>query len=160
MRSGFAGQRGFPGKSFPRRSFLSNGFHRYAGFYSNFFPYDVPYGYEQPDVDAVTGDPEPPVVYMRREEAPIPKAQVIEIPHDANSKPKLLPPTVFVLANGDRLETRRFVLTATVLTVTVNRQVRLVPLDTLDVAATLSSNRERGIDLRIPDDRNEISVGF
>jgi len=58
------------------------------------------------------------------------------------------------------LETRRFVLTANLLTVNIDRQRRTVPLDKLDINATLSSNRDRGIDLRIPDDRNEISVSF
>jgi hypothetical protein len=30
----------------------------------------------------------------------------------------------------------------------------------VDIHATLSANHDRGIDLRIPDDRNEISLGF
>jgi hypothetical protein len=46
------------------------------------------------------------------------------------------------------------------LSVSIDRQRRNVPLSLLDLGATLSANRERGIDLRIPDDRNEISLGF
>jgi hypothetical protein len=30
----------------------------------------------------------------------------------------------------------------------------------LDIDATVTANRERGIDLRIPADRNEISLSF
>jgi hypothetical protein len=42
----------------------------------------------------------------------------------------------------------------------VDRRLRIVPFDKLDIDATISANRERGIDLRIPADRNEISLGF
>jgi len=94
------------------------------------------------------------------QEAPIPKAQVIEIPPVANATAKELPPTIFILANGERLEARRFVLTASLLSVNIDRRQRTVPLDMLDLNATLATNHERGIDLRIPDDRNEISISF
>lgn len=98
---------------------------------------------------------------QRTPEAVVPKGQVIEISPAGNSATaKPLPPTIFVLANGERLEGRRFVLTASVLSVSIERQQRSVPLGQLDINATVAANRERGIDLRIPDDRNEISVGF
>jgi len=64
------------------------------------------------------------------------------------------------MSNGERLETRRFVLTASLLSVSIDRQQRTVPLDMLDINATITTNHERGIDLRIPDDRNEISLSF
>jgi hypothetical protein len=64
------------------------------------------------------------------------------------------------LANGERLESRRFVLTANLLSVSIDRQHRSVPLELLDIDATIAANHERGIDLRIPDDRNEISLRF
>jgi hypothetical protein len=102
----------------------------------------------------------PIVVAPPTAEPPIPKAQVIEIPGVANPNAKALPPTIFILANGERLETRRFVLTASLLSVSIDRHQRTVPLDMLDINATVSTNHERGIDLRIPDDRNEISLSF
>jgi hypothetical protein len=58
------------------------------------------------------------------------------------------------------VETRRFLLTASVLSFSVDRQQRVVPFDMLDIDATVSANHERGIDLRIPVDRNEISLSF
>jgi hypothetical protein len=58
------------------------------------------------------------------------------------------------------VETRRFLLTASVLSFSVDRQQRVVPFDMLDIDATVSANHERGIDLRIPVDLNEISLSF
>ena len=157
--SAFAGQRSFPSGFVPRHGSPGRAFRRGA-YGSYFLPYyyDEPFGYDQPEPEAETN--EPPVLIPRMREAPIPKAQVIEIPHAANATAKELPPTIFILANGERLEARRFVLTATLLSVNIDRRQRTVPLDMLDLNATLATNHERGIDLRIPDDRNEISVSF
>ncbi len=89
------------------------------------------------------------------------KPLVIEVPASGNSTPaKLLPPTIFILANGERLETRRFLLTTSNLLVDADRNRRIVPIDMLDIAATTTANHERGIDLRIPADKNEISLSF
>jgi len=89
------------------------------------------------------------------------KPLVIEVPGAASStSAKTLPPTIFILANGERLETRRFVLTASNLSVSIERQKRTVPIALLDLNATIRANRERGIDLLIPYDRNEISLSF
>jgi hypothetical protein len=152
VRSGFVGQRGFP-----------NGFRSHDRFGSifvpYFFPYDEPFDDDQPDAEAVTNEPAPPVA-IRTPEPPIPKAQVIEIPSVANPNAKALLPTIFILANGERLEARRFVLTASNLSVSIARQQRTVPLDMLDINATISTNHARGIDLRIPDGPSEISISF
>ena len=163
VRSGFAGQHGFSNRSSQRREFFPGGSRRHGSFGSYFAPYDEPFGYEyqQADVEPGTNRPIPRVVIPPTQEPPVPKGQVIEIPGGANSTAvKVLPPTIFILANGERLETRRFVLTASLLSISIDRQRRTVPLDMLDINATVSTNHERGIDLRIPDDRNEISVSF
>jgi len=52
------------------------------------------------------------------------------------------------------------VLTASNLSVSIDRQQRTVPFDMLDVNATITANHERGVDLRIPADRTEISLSF
>jgi len=94
-------------------------------------------------------------------ERPIPNAQVIEIPSAAKAAEiKPIPPTVFVLTNGERFEAQKFLLTASSLSVTVQRQQRTIPMQMLDYDATLAANRDRGIDLQIPSDRNEVSVRF
>jgi len=86
---------------------------------------------------------------------------VIELPNASKTAEiKPLPPTIFVLTNGEKLETQRYLLTASNLSVTVRREQRTVPLQMLDLDATLAANRDRGIDLRIPNDRNEISLRF
>jgi hypothetical protein len=172
VRSGFVGQRGFSNRSFPRRAIFSSRFHPRPDTVGSivvpyFFPYDEPFGYEQPGAEMVANGPVPPVVIAqpddRQSRTPEPpaKAQVIEFPAAANSTAaKTLPPTIFILADGERLETRRFVLTASSLCVSIGRRQRTIPVDRLDIDATLTANQERGIDLRIPADRNEISLSF
>jgi hypothetical protein len=138
----------------------AQGFRRRNGAGGFFSPYYDGFGFDS-EVEAVPVA-EPQIVIQRPPDPPIPNAQVIEVPAFANSStPKVLPPpTIFILANGERLESRRFVLTASVLSLSFDRQHRNVPLESLDLNATVAANRERGIELRIPDDRNEISLGF
>jgi hypothetical protein len=171
-RSGFVGQRGFPNRFVPKRGMFPSHFqHRQDGAGSilvPYFPYDQPFGYEQPYAEAVKNEPvsragtlQPDDRQSRAPEPSVPKAQIIEIPGVANSTAaKMLPPALFILANGERLETRRFVLTASHLSVSIDRQQRTVPLDMLDINATITANHERGVDLRVPFDRNEISLSF
>ena len=115
--------------------------------------------------DAEENETSPPSsILQSRERISEPRAHkplVIEIPGAASSTAaRMSPPTVFILANGERLETRRFVLTASNLSVSIDRQQRTVPFHMLDINATISANHERGIDLRIPADRSEISLSF
>ena len=51
-------------------------------------------------------------------------------------------------------------LTASSLSATVQHSQRTIPLEMLDLQATLAANRERGLDLRIPENRSEVSVRF
>jgi hypothetical protein len=145
-----------------------HGRHKTEGYGFGAFPYFLP--------DYETGWPEgeetpeqankAPLVRVtddsaRRESAsPVP-AQVIEIPDtQKNTQTNPLPATVFVLTDGEKLETGRYLLTANSLSVTVHRAERTIPLRMLDVDATVAANRDRGIDLRIPSDQNEISLRF
>ena len=159
-----ASRSGFAGRRVPNRFLIghSHFHHNGAGaFYDPYLlPYDEPYGYEQPEA-AVTNGPAPAAAVPPAPEPSVPKAQVIEIPVAANaSAAKIVPPTIFILANGERLETRRYVLTASNLSFSIDRQQRSVPFGLLDIDATITANHERGIDLRIPADRNEISLSF
>ena len=163
FRSGFVRQRGFP-----NRFASGHSRHRQNNFGSFFLPYsEFPYGEplleEQSDLE--TNETAPPSAILqpheRISEPRAPKPLVIEIPGAASSATaKMVPPTIFILANGERLETRRFLLSAINLSVSIDRQERTVPIAMLDVEATISANRERGIDLRVPYDRNEISLSF
>jgi hypothetical protein len=67
--------------------------------------------------------------------------------------------TVFVLANGERLETRQYMLTADSVRVTIGGQQRVIAMSALDVKATIAANHERGIELKIPTSRHEIFLG-
>ena len=152
-------QGGVANRSLSRRGFAGN-FRRRGGYGSYLVPDYEPFGYEPiGDEPATSGQPQ--VVIQRTPEPPIPEGQVIEISAVANSgAAKLVPPAIFILASGERLESRRFVLTASLLSVSIDRLHREIPISGLDINATIAANRERGIDLRIPDDRNEISLGF
>jgi hypothetical protein len=88
-------------------------------------------------------------------------AQLIEIPNESKAAHRQpLPATIFVLMSGERVETQRYLLTASSLSATVQHSQRTIPLEMLDLQATLAANRERGLDLRIPENRNEVSVRF
>jgi len=132
------------------------------------FPYFLPdyeSGWpEEGEAQQVTN--QSPVVRVREEsparepERPLP-AQVIEIPNV--SKPadvKPVPATIFILTTGEKVEAQRYLLTASSLSVTVQRNQRTIPVQMLDLDATEAANRDRGIELRIPNDRNEISLRF
>jgi hypothetical protein len=113
--------------------------------------------------------PGPPVVLMqssdRRPSAAAPVAEaprLIEVPlnKEADSPAKPEPPTLFVLANGERLEASRYTLTADSIRVEVGREERTISLAKLNIDATVAANRERGIDLMIPRDKNQLFVSF
>ena len=148
------------GRPHPVRGFASGGFHhRSIGYGSYFLPYDG-FGYEQGEYEAPPREPAQ-VVVPRAPEPPVPKGQVIEIAVPANAGPvKEVPPAIFILSNGERIESRRFLLTADSLSIRVDRQERTMSLGQVDLHATIAANHERGIELRIPDDRNEISLSF
>jgi hypothetical protein len=163
--SGVSAHPGFAGHHFAG-GFSSRGEfrHRRDGFvYPYYWPYDYPYDdgdYERPYTEVVERQPAPPTAPLPPPTPPA-KAQVIEIPVPANSaaaKPQ--PPAVFILTNGERLESSRFVLTAANLSVNINRHQRTIPLDQVDLDASVAANRDRGIELRVPADHNEISLSF
>lgn len=93
--------------------------------------------------------------------------KIIEVPqatpaararHAAPPKPARK--TIFVLATGERLESDDYTMGAGTLHVTVGGEQRAIALSALDVKATLALNRQRGIDLKIPQNRNEVYVSF
>lgn len=146
----------------------NNGFNRFGRNGYGGYPYVIgdyePFWGDEGEQGPPQGN-EPPPDIVRHErpapERPIPSAQVIEIPATAKAAEiKPMPPTVFVLTNGERVEAQKFLLTASSLSVTVRRELRTIPVQLLDYDATLAANRDRGIDLRIPNDRNEVSVRF
>jgi hypothetical protein len=144
--------------------------HQRDGYGFGVFPYFLPdyeTGWPEPEQEEPAEQPSgPPLVRVHdetrdREPAPPLPAQVIEIPNNTkNIENKPLPATVFVLTNGEKLETQRYLLTANSVSLTLHRDQRTIPLQMLDLDATIAANRDRGIDLRIPNDRNEVSLRF
>lgn len=141
--------------------------HHHNGYGSLVYPYYFPYDYspydesmdQQPYTEIV--EREPAVPAPPAPIAPPSRAQVIDIPSAANSAAaKPLPPAVFILTTGERLEASRFLLTAATLSVSIDRRQRTIPFDQLNLDATIAANRKRGIELRVPADQNEISLSF
>jgi hypothetical protein len=164
---GGGGLRGPGSPAFPanaqRGSFngsIPGAFGRRGGFYS----YLLPDLFDDESYFSESPRPEPlqRIIYSPPEPERSPTAaQVIEIPPTPSTKPaEPLPPAMFVLKSGERLEARRFLLTATILSININRSQRVIPLDAVDLDATVASNRQRGITLQIPTDRNEICLSF
>jgi hypothetical protein len=126
--------------------------------------YDEPWDYEQP---AVADESAPPVLIGQagrsRSVAPrIPASpKITELPGASNAEvSKPLPPAMFILNNGERIEAQQYLLTYDHVHLTVDREQRTIPLAMLDMNATLAADRQRGIDLRVPSGRGEISLGF
>jgi hypothetical protein len=141
---------------------------QYGSLIKYYVPDYQPILYGRPETVQAAGDPAVPLVIEQREdvpaairEKPLPKSQVIDIPSVANSKAaRLQSPTIFILTNGERLESHRFLLSASNLSLRIDRHHRTIPMEMLDVQATIAANRQRGIDLRIPADRSEIVLSF
>lgn len=126
--------------------------------------YDEPLDYG-PDY---YGPPEQPVPMRPAMMMPPPMPEripsdpkVMEVPgaaKEAATKP--VPPAVFVLNSGERIETQQYLLTWERLQITADHRLRNIPWTSVDVNATLAADRQRGIDLHIPNGGSEISLGF
>jgi hypothetical protein len=80
--------------------------------------------------------------------------------HQAAPPPAPVPPAVFILANGERLESTHYLLTVGSLRVQQGETQRTIPLSALNLDATIAANHERGIDLKVPTNKTQIMLGF
>ena len=134
-----------------------------SGFYDAF--YDEPYA-------GVVGQ-RASVVIVRDEGPPLPPApplqvapeepRMIEVP-EATVTPSAgakIPATIFILSDGRRLEARNYTITDSLLTIKEPRRPAMkFPVAQLNIDATIMANRQRGLDLRLPENRSEILLGF
>ena len=141
--SGAGSGRGIRGsvsvRPFPRNHSHQNRAGSY--FYPYLFPYDEPYEYDEPYPERVPQQPPAPMYVQAQAPQPPPEPKLIEIPGAAsvpNVKP--LPPAIFILTTGERVETSRFLLRASDLSVTVDRRQRTIPFSQLDLNATVAAN--------------------
>lgn len=92
-----------------------------------------------------------------------PQAVIWEAPVVPGKKQAPAPPTppaVFVLSNGDRVETARYLVTINSVRVEQNGMQRTIPLSELNVDATLAANKARGLNIKFPTDKSQIMLGF
>ncbi len=135
----------------------------YPLWYDEAFWDDEPYG--ELDESAIVPAPLGTTLQSGRSrsaarEVPAASPKVIELPDTANSASKPQPAAMFILTNGERLEVRRYLLTHDTLYLTVDRHERTIPLAMIDIGATVVVNHDRGVEMRIPADRSEISLSF
>jgi hypothetical protein len=87
--------------------------------------------------------------------------KLIEVPPPKEAPvAKPLPATLFILKDGGRLESRRYLLTDQSLKIEDGREQHTIPVSALDLDATIAANHERGIEVTIPRDRNTVFLGF
>lgn len=158
-----------------RNAYAGYGYGWFPGYYSGYgLDWDMPYwDYVNfpPTNVAPPPDQEPSYGYSPAQRqgagsrevvaaAPVQSPKLIEIPlpNDAAVKPQL--PALFVLTNGEKLESRRYVLSADSLQIDIGRKQRTIPISDLNIDATIAANQQRGLDVSIPQDRSSLFVGF
>jgi len=88
-------------------------------------------------------------------------AKLIEVPSGPATQPaKPRQPTVFVFKSGERIEIRRYTILGGSLRLMADGKPRTIALTELDLKASTAANQERGINLRIPTNPNEVVMGF
>jgi hypothetical protein len=185
----FAGRPGFPIGPF-RGNFGFRRFRNFGGFGAFWLPWDygwdypweywdlpsfrddwyanryrgVPQSNESYDGPAQNGSTAPVIIVRSDQPAPTRPSQppkLIEVPTDKESSPSATqPPTLFVLTNGTRLESHRYLLSARSLQIDMDNEQRTIPIRELDLRQTIAANRERGIELKVPHSTSEVFLGF
>lgn len=121
------------------------------------------YGPEQPPYSANYALAQPPVAAAPKPQIPFhsasPKLQEIALPKQ-DSAPKPTPPALFVLNDGERIESRRYLLNDRFLQIEAGSKGRTIPLSAVDLEATIAANQQRGINLIIPQGNNSLFLGF
>lgn len=135
----------------------------YDGFYDGFYDGAYPNEVEQPA---------PPVIIVR--DAPAASApaapvvaladpKMIEVPAPVAAPSNLAntPAAVFILSDGRRVQSQNYTITDSILTIKEpHRPAIQIPLDQLNIEATLAENHQHGLDLRLPENKSEIVIGF
>ena len=149
----------------------------YGAWYPGYLPYDDYWDFPSWDAPEYGPDggpaasydrpPEPasaPVVVMqssaRVPPTPAASPKVIEIPQTGSPQAAKSQPALFVLQNGQQIESDRYILSDKSLTVDVGREQRIIPLSDIKVDETIAANHARGLELSIPRDSNSLFLGF
>jgi hypothetical protein len=70
------------------------------------------------------------------------------------------PPAIFILKNGERLESSRYTMTADSVRVQQGDSERTIPISGLNLDATNAANHARGLNLQIPTSKNQMILSF
>lgn len=81
---------------------------------------------------------------------------VQSLPHGKPTMPKAA--TVFVLSDGERIETHDYILTRDLVRLTADGLQRSISMSAVDMNKTIAENHERGIELKMPS-RHEVFLG-
>jgi hypothetical protein len=87
-------------------------------------------------------------------------------PHEKNTRATNQPvsnpasPAIFILCNGERLESDHYLLTVDSLRVQQGGTEQKIPLSAVNLDATIAANHARGMDLKIPKNEGQITLGF
>lgn len=164
---GTDGSNGF----FPQHSVFGLRGHRQRGFGSFWLPWYYPgwdddYLWNLPPYQQPVNTTPPQVIVVENKNPhppapPVEPPKLVELaPSKEASSTRPQPPTLFLLKNGERLESRYYLLTAESLQINVGSQRRTVPVSSLDLDATIAANQQRGIELAIPRDRTTVFLSF
>ncbi len=74
--------------------------------------------------------------------------------------PQPAAPAVFILSNGQKVESGDYFITVDSVRLQQDGNERVIPLSTLNLNATIAANHERGLDLKFPDNKAQITVSF
>ena len=174
-RQPFGGNSGFR-PSANRHGHIGVGYGAYwipSGYPWDDLVWDSPYWYDNgysnsPSPDTVNASPPqngssaPVVVIISKPQQPAPEPpKLIEVAAAERApQPASQLPTIFALANGERLEARQYTLTVNSLYIVISRERRVLSLDALDLEKTIALNHARGIDIKVPENTYEIFIGF
>ena len=76
----------------------------------------------------------------------------------AVAKPNAM--AIFTLTSGSRIESANYIVKVDSVQLEEKGMWRTIPLSSLNVKETVAANKERGIDLMIPDNPNQITLSF
>jgi hypothetical protein len=156
-----------------RGNYYGTGWYPWYGGYADYW--DDPWAYGDYGPDGPPNEPAyqpqsnsmaPSVIVMQSPErtaprAPAPSPKLVEVPLEGPAAPaKEQPPALFVLQNGQHIESDRYTLSDKFVTIDVGRQQRTIPLSDLDMDETMAANRQRGVDIAFPRDSNSLFISF
>ncbi|MFZ0707230.1 MAG: hypothetical protein WAM71_16645 [Candidatus Korobacteraceae bacterium] len=70
------------------------------------------------------------------------------------------PPAIFILSNGDRLESSEYLLSSDSVQVVENGAHRSIPMSAVNVQATVAANKAKGIELKFPQNKSQLTLSF